>query len=54
MNGSRMLGGKFVEETRHWEVIFSFQEVRGCPAEIDLAIRQSHDTREVNRDVSHK
>jgi len=49
-----MLGRKSVEETRHWEVVFAFQEVRRCPAEIDLAIRQSHDTREVNRGVSHK
>jgi|GEM_PF-5225355 len=54
MNGSRMLGRKFVVETRHWEVVFSFQEVRRCAAEIDLASRQAHDTREVDRDVSNE
>ena len=54
MNGSRMLGGKFVEETLHWEVVFAFQEVRRCAAEIDLASRQAHDTREVDRDVSNE
>ena len=49
-----MLGRKFVEETRHWDVVFAFQEVRRCAAEIDLASRHAHDTREVDRDVSHK
>ena len=54
MNGSRMLGRKVVEETRHWKVVFAFQEVRRCAAEIDLATRQAHNTKEVDRDVSHK
>ena len=54
MNGSKMLGRKFVEETRHWKVVFAFQEVRRCSAEFDLATLQGHNTREVDRDVSHK
>jgi len=34
MNGSRMLGRKFVEETRHWDVVLRFKKSEDVPLKL--------------------